>query len=266
MKEIIIDLGTKFNTIQIIPLADGHLGDENCDLNLFKKTIDYIKNTPNCYAILNGDLINNALKTSKSDIYKENMTMAKQQELLIDLLLPIKDKILVISPGNHERRTELASGVNPLWFVARILGLSDRYAEGQYTLTVLFGKYKSSNTQRNSVVIQGVHGTGGGSTIGGKANAMLKLGEILANADIYITAHTHQIIDIPDAIFIYNPLTRKVEKHIRQFFNCNSFVKYGGYAEEKMYAPTDTEPRMLLIKAVREKETMRNIIDVLHIF
>ena len=44
---------------------------------------------------MNGDLINNALKTSKSDTYKEQMTMEEEQDLLIELLTPIKNKILV---------------------------------------------------------------------------------------------------------------------------------------------------------------------------
>ena len=94
MKEFYIELASKNNEFQIMVLGDMHIGDDLCDIKLIKETIDYVKNTKNCYVILNGDLLNNALKTSKSDVYKETMTMEEEQDLLIDLLKPIKNKIL----------------------------------------------------------------------------------------------------------------------------------------------------------------------------
>ena len=55
--------------IQIIPLADLHIGDAQCDLALINRTINYIKNTPNAFTIVNGDIIN-AIKVSKSNTAK----------------------------------------------------------------------------------------------------------------------------------------------------------------------------------------------------
>ena len=99
MNEFNVKLDVPQNTFQLMVLGDTHIGDELCDLELIKDTIDYVKKTKDCYVILNGDLINNALKTSKSDSYKEQMTIEEEQDLLIDLLKPIKDKIL--SRLNH---------------------------------------------------------------------------------------------------------------------------------------------------------------------
>ena len=75
MNEFNVKLDVSQNTFQLMVLGDMHIGDELCDLELIKDTIDYVKKTKDCYVILNGDLINNALKTSKSDSYKEQMTI-----------------------------------------------------------------------------------------------------------------------------------------------------------------------------------------------
>ena len=60
---------TEDNEFQLMALGDFHIGDEFCDLDEIKRALKYVENTPNCYLILNGDLMNNALKTSKSDSY-----------------------------------------------------------------------------------------------------------------------------------------------------------------------------------------------------
>ena len=132
MKEFNIKLDCPRNTFQLMVLGDMHIGDELCDLDLIKETIDYVKRTKDCFVILNGDLINNALKTSKSDSYKEQMTIEEEQDLLIDLLKPIKDKILVMASGNHEYRTSLLAGINPLKAVAYALGIKDKLVENSY--------------------------------------------------------------------------------------------------------------------------------------
>ena len=41
---------------------------------MIKERIEYVKNTESAYAVLNGDLMNNALKTSVSDIYSEQLS------------------------------------------------------------------------------------------------------------------------------------------------------------------------------------------------
>ena len=66
MTELNVELKDE-NSFQLMVLGDMHIGDELCDMDLIKDAIDYVKKNKDCYVILNGDLINNALKTSKSD-------------------------------------------------------------------------------------------------------------------------------------------------------------------------------------------------------
>ena len=73
IKTIDISLSEDFNKLEIHTFADLHLGDQHCDKKLIQQRIDYVKNTDNAYAILNGDLFNNATKTSVSDSYAEDI-------------------------------------------------------------------------------------------------------------------------------------------------------------------------------------------------
>ena len=266
MKELIINLGTNVNEIELVPLGDLHIGDANCNLDLIKDTINYIKDTKNCYCILNGDLINNALKTSKSDSYLETMTIEEEQELLVELLFPIKDKILMMTQGNHEYRSSLLCGIDPLRYVARSLGLLEkgRYCDGAYLLTLLFGKRNGTDKVTNSYVIFGIHGgSGGGRRAGSTANALEDMNKIIPNADLYLHSHTHTQILYPDSIFVYNPTSKTLQRHYRTYYNTNSFVEYGGYAEMKGYKPTDTTPNVLRVRMIRDKGKMRKLTDII---
>lgn len=108
-------------------LSDWHIGDNSCDMALIKAEVEHIKATPNAYCILNGDLCNTALKTSVSDIYSEKLSPMEQLNMCVELLEPIKEKILLITSGNHENRTYKSDGIEIMRLIARQLDCEDRY-------------------------------------------------------------------------------------------------------------------------------------------
>ena len=267
MKEFNIKIDCPNNTFQLMVMGDTHIGDECCDLDLIKDTIDYVKNTKDCYVVLNGDLINNALKTSKSDSYKEQMTIEQEQDMLIDLLKPIKNKILVMATGNHENRTNLLAGINPLKAVAYALDIRSKLVEYEnWLLNIDFGKRHGMSNRSNHYVVFGTHGGhGGGRRIGSTANALQDMGLIRPDMDLYVHSHTHTPINYSDIIFLYDRKTKTTREHQRTFFNANSFLKYGGYAESKCYVPTDRNPSVLVIKAIRGKDGDKVITNIVRI-
>jgi DNA polymerase II small subunit/DNA polymerase delta subunit B len=109
MKVIKVNLneekGKIVKDITILPIADVHIGDELSNLKLFKEALERIKKEPNTYTIINGDMCNMALKNSKSDVYGQSLSPMEQVITVVNYLEPIKNKILVISTGNHEDRT-----------------------------------------------------------------------------------------------------------------------------------------------------------------
>ena len=135
MNTIKIDLSQDISQLEIHPFADEHIGDEHCDIKRLLERIDYVKNTPNAYCILNGDIIDNATKTSIGDVYMQEFNPMGQLEKAVEIFSPIKDKILCITHGNHENRTYKKEGINLSRLIARQLGLEEKYTP---TSAVLF--------------------------------------------------------------------------------------------------------------------------------
>lgn len=253
---------TDENHFKLLVLGDFHLGDELCDIDEIKRVIKYAKDTPDVYVILNGDLMNNALKISKSDSYLETMTTAQQQDALVELLMPIKDKILVLCSGNHEYRTEVLTGINPLRYVASQLGIMDKYCDISYTINLTFGNCYGTKA-KNHYMIYGTHGTGGGRRIGGIANSLEDMRKIIYNADLYVHSHTHKSITWNDVCYEMTQSGLREKQQV--FYNSNAFLKYGGYTERFKLAPSSTQTSILNIRAERTKKNMKIITDIIRI-
>ena len=118
----------------------------------------------------------------------------------------------------------------------------------------------------NDYVVFGTHGGhGGGRRVGASANALQDMSAILPNADLYIHSHTHTPINYTDTVFIYNRRSKKVKEVQRTFYNANSFLKYGGYAEQKGFKPQGNQPSVLVINAIRKKGDMKILTDIVRI-
>ena len=120
MKVIKIDLPKEIEGIELHTFADEHIGDEHCDLERLKDRIEYVENTPNAYCLLNGDIIDNATKTSIGDTYANVFNPMEQLENAVKLFRPLaeKGKILAITHGNHEARTYRKEGIDLSYLLA----------------------------------------------------------------------------------------------------------------------------------------------------
>ena len=240
-----IKLNQDINNIKLYVLSDVHIGSAECDLNLFKKTIEFIKNTPDMYVILLGDILDTALKTSKTDIYSEVMTIADAQKLAIELLTPIKDKIIGMAPGNHENRVWRETGIDLSLWLAEKLGVQDNYRVNALAMSIDFGK--DNNGRPYKLNIFGQHGGyGGGRKLGSAMNAIEDMDGIVANADIYLRAHTHSPIQGSRKVFNFNN-QGNLESKIKNYFNAPSFLLTGGYG-------LDISPYYINVRAYCERE------------
>ena len=177
MKIIKIDLPRELPSVEIHTFADEHLGDEHSDLKRLLARIEYVKNTPNAYCILNGDIIDNATKTSIGDTYAQVFNPMEQMEKATEIFSPIKDKILCITHGNHENRTYKNEGINLSRLMANQLGLADRYTPTSATLFIRVGDGRASTHHRRvCYTIYVLHGGGGGRKEGGKGKQTCRNG------------------------------------------------------------------------------------------
>lgn len=237
MKVIRKTLPKEIEKLTIIPISDVHIGDKQADLKAFKDTIDRIKNEPNTYTILNGDLCNVALKNSKSDVYSDDLTPMEQVLKVIEFLEPIKDKILVMSNGNHEDRITKETSIDVLQLVAKQLRIEQVYSPSWWYLYLGFGE---SNKHKNVLyTITGYHGSGNGNTTGAKANRAKKMSQVVL-ADIYIMSHVHEPINTKGVIYVPDYQHRSIVKKEMYYSISNSYVEYeGSYAERMGLIPSN---------------------------
>ena len=251
MTPIKLNLPIEENNLRLYVLSDMHLGSSEADVPTLKRIIEHIKQDPNMRVILLGDILDTALKNSKTDIYSETMSIADAQKLAIELLTPIKDKIIGMTPGNHENRVWREVGIDLSLWIAEKLGLQDVYRNNGIALSLKFGK--DSNKNPFTLNIFGQHGAyGGGRKLGAAMNALEDLDGIVANADIFVRAHTHQPITGSRKVYLFNEYGNLEEK-VKYYFNAPSVLNYGGYAYEKGYKPTDDSPCYLNIRAYSKR-------------
>lgn len=231
MKIIKRELGENIKKITIIPISDVHIGDKTANLKAFREVIERIKNEPNTFTILNGDLCNMALKNSKSDVYSDELTPMEQVIQVINFLEPIKDKILVMSNGNHEDRITKETNIDILYLVAKQLKIEQVYSNSWWYLYLTFGH---SNKNRPMLyTITGYHGTGSSQTTGAKANKVKKMSQVIL-ADCYIMSHVHEPITTKGVIFVPDYQHKSIVKKEMYYCISNSFVEYENSYAEKM--------------------------------
>lgn len=242
MKVIRRDLGSEFNEIEIIPISDTHIGDKETNLKALKKTIDYIKNTPNVYTILNGDLLNNAIRSSVSDIYSATFNPEQQMDTLVELFEPIKDKILAVLEGNHEHRSYKETGIRITKNFCYRLGIVDIFTDDVFMLFVSFGlPFPTRINRRHTFSIFSVHGSSGGKYVGGKLRGVESLSGII-DADIYLHSHTHTPAAFKLDYFRSNSRTKTVQQVTKLFVNSTAWLGYGGYGAVNGYKPATIAP------------------------
>lgn len=226
------------DTIEIHPMADLHIGDAHCDYKGILERLEYIKNTPNAYVILDGDLMDTAIANSVGDTYGAALQPMQQLEHCVKLFEPIKDKILAVLPGNHENRVYRHDGLDITQLMCSQLGLQDRYSPTTALLFVRFGKRVGSNAhgRRQLYTIYCTHGSGGGKRPGGKVNRLEDLAGIV-DADIYLHAHTHLPVVMKQGFFRVSGANSSVAQVDKLFVNTAASLNYGGYGDAAGFKP-----------------------------
>ena len=243
MKCIKADLPRELKTIEIHTFADLHLGDRHTDMDLIKSRIKEVQEKENAYCILNGDLLNNATKTSVSDSYAEEIPPMEQIQKAINLFNPIKDKILAITTGNHESRTYNKEGIDLIEVMARQMGMFNKFSKTGALLFIRFGEQSrgkkessgSGKVRKMCYTIYTTHGRGGGRKEGAKAIRLADMAGIV-DADIYIHSHTHLPMIMKQA-FYRTDTPNSTAKCVDKLFVNTAATLLGGYGQVYEFKP-----------------------------
>ncbi len=258
MKAIKVNLPIDINVAELHIFADLHIGDSHCDIIGIKNRIEAVKNNKNAYCILNGDIINNATKTSVSDCYAEELSPMEQIERFIELFEPIKNKIIAITSGNHENRTYNKEGIDISQICAKQLGIEERYSKTGAIIFLRLGGLKRRISQNRQVfyTIYCTHGSGGGRKEGAKVIRMADMANII-DADIYIHSHTHLPVIMKEAFYRVDNKNSTFAIVNKMFVNTSSMLNYGGYSETFEYKPSSKDCPVIYLNGTKKEFTAK---------
>lgn len=232
--------------INIYPIADVHLGAmEHCAA----EWDEFIRKlyTSNAYVILVGDLINNALRsTGFANPYDEAMRPSEAKRAMCKYLEPIKDRILCVVTGNHERRTNKEADQDITRDICTKLDLEDLYRENVAYMAVSVGSRPTEDKAQCTYIFTVTHGTGGGIYTGAAVNRDERYGNFIEGLDCLVTGHVHKGFITKPAKIVIDPRNSFVSVRHYVVVSCVSWLSYCGYAAQKMLLPAQTcDPQVL---------------------
>lgn len=251
MKVIKIDLPMYLSSVELHTFADEHIGDEHSDPKRLLERIEYVKNTPNAYCILNGDIIDNATKTSIGDTYTQVFNPMEQLAKAVEMFEPIKDRILCITHGNHENRTYKKEGINISCLIAKQLGLADRYTPTSAVLFIRLGDDSKHHHRKFRYTVYVLHGSGGGRKEGAKAIRLADMASVI-DTDIYIHSHTHLPMIMKQAFHRIDTSNSSVALVDKLFVNTAANLTYGGYGEAQEFKPSSKDTPVIYLSGTKK--------------
>lgn len=245
--ELIHKQFTDRNDITIIPISDVHLGASEHMQTEWIHFINQVKSVPSCYVILGGDLINNSTRNSVANVFAETMRPREQKRLMVEMLEPIKDRILCAVTGNHERRSGKDADNDPTYDIMCKLDLEHLYRENVAFLKLQFGKQESNGNINPTYIFVVTHGAGGGILTGGSVNRNERFGYVIDGMDCLVVGHTHKpFVTQPSKIKI-DTYNNKVSIKPFKVVSSTSWLEYGGYAAQKMLIPSSHAPQVITV-------------------
>ena len=211
-------------------LSDLHIGNPLTDEEKIVRYLKYVADHDN-YLILNGDLIECVTRTSKGDIYQLRPASPDDQvDRVVDMLEPIRDRILGITSGNHELRSD---GHDYSREIANRLGVPHSPLAILYILRV--GR-KPHNGKPFVYSVYQTHGSGTGTSPGSQAGAMDRYGRSVV-ADVVIVSHMHNSMVTATNYLIPDLYNKGLMEKRQVVILSPSFMRFGGYAARKGYRP-----------------------------
>lgn len=224
--------------ITIIPVSDVHLGAKECMEEEFRSFISKVREQPNVYLILGGDLINNATRSSVSNIFEETMRPKEQKRAMAEILEPVADRIICAVSGNHERRSGKDADDDPTYDIMAKIDCEDVYRENIAFVKIQMGKVESGGTTNPTYVLAVTHGNGGGMLTSGAVLRGERFAYAISGIDALIFGHTHKTFTTISGKLCVDSHNNKVSVKPFRVINMTSWLEWSGYPVQKMLLPS----------------------------
>ena len=259
------DFIIKEKSVELINLADIHLGHRNCDKNILSHTLTYIENHK-CLWIGGGDygdaIIPNDPRFDINSIDKNFLAPKQQYDKITELFKPIRKKCLVLLEGNHDYYLWKRNQNSLISLYGEEEGKHGFVYNMAKDLGVLYGtidSYIRLHFEKFDVDfdIYAHHGWTGARTAGARVARIYDLYNVFPMLDLYIMNHIHALsmAEPKTSLFINNG---EIRDKISRFMYGGSYLRgyqlgTMSYVEEKTYTPTTLGSPKLTITAKEGK-------------
>jgi hypothetical protein len=224
--------------VDIYFIHDVHYGSELFDDKKWEGIKNKILQDDRAFVCFIGDLMENALPNSKSDMFTQKHSPAEQKEWVIEQLKAFKDKTIAVVPGNHEyNRTTKNCGLYPLYDCCLLAGVGDKYRDTIAFIDIGVGISKNCSKKQVHYFGQIQHKA--------KDIKTVHSSDYTDGIDWFANGHDHTPSDKPRAKLVFDKHNKVIFKRNIECINCGSFCFYGGYGSKGAYRPQSDKMYML---------------------
>lgn len=231
-------------------IHDLHYGSELFNAKKWNDLKAQITADPNAYICWVGDLMEDAIPNSKSDIFTQTASPAQQKEWVAEQLSELKEKTIAVVPGNHcHNRATKTCGLYPLYDCCLIAGIGEKYRDTIAFLNIAIGEIKPSSAKQIHYFGQLQHQA--------KDIKSVHSADYTDGIDFFASGHDHEAKDRPRAKLVFDKYNNKITKKNIECINCGSFLSFGGYGAKSAYRPQSDKLYVLRISG--KKKSMQTI-------
>ena len=239
-RPILFDTDGRFDEIEVIPIHDLHVGNKCFSEKLWYKMKKYILERENRFVIFAGDMMENAIPGSKSDVFTQKMNPYEQKEFFAEQLADLKGRVLCITDGNHERnRSTKSCGLYPLYDCAQIAGIPEVYRPHFAFIDIGVGSGGHGDGKQVHYVGYVIHQA--------KDLKNFSSADTIDGIDFMVYGHDHDPKDHPRSKLCYDAKNKFVTQKDVEVINCGSYMNYGGYAADGAYRPLASKKYSLIL-------------------
>lgn len=237
--------------LTLYPIGDVHWGASECMESEFKTYLKRIESDDHAAVVILGDILNNGIKSSVTNVYEEKYTPKEQKRQMIELLYPIANKIIGGVRGNHCYRSAKESDIDLMEDIFYDLGIQHAYAQDMGVLKISLGEKR--NGKQATYMFAFAHGAGGGSLLGGGVNKADGFQMAIEGVDGILSGHTHKPAKVPSGRLVFDPHNNKVTRTKTLIFICTSWLNASTYAERGLMKPVAFAPDTIWLNGKKKE-------------
>lgn len=235
-----IDLPKDWQFANIYFIHDLHYGSELFDERKWKEFKKRIQADDKALICWIGDLLENAIPNSKSDMFSQKHPPAVQKEWVTEQLKDLAEKTIAVVAGNHcDNRTTKVSGLFPLYDCCLIAGIGDKYRQTIAFVDIGLGRFHGREGKKTHYFGQIQHKA--------KDIKTVHSSDYTDGIDWFANGHDHSPVDKPRAKLVFDKHNKVIYKRNVECLNCGSFCTFGGYGARNAYRPQSDKMYMLRI-------------------